>query len=51
MLGHMAANLFIVLLEDSRLLNLFYSSTGGFLGMLVLSGIIFAWSFSMIKHA
>ena len=50
MLGHMAANLFIVLLEDSHLLDLFYQSELNYLGMMAVSGIVFLWAVAMIRE-
>ena len=48
--GHMAANLFVLFLEDSSLLDMFYGSIMGFVGMIVLSGTVFICSFLAIKN-
>ena len=50
MLGHMAANLFIVLLEDSHLLDLFYQSELNYRGMMAVSGIVFLWAVAMLRE-
>ena len=51
MIGHMSANLFVVLLEDTGALERLYGSVTGYVGMMVLSGIVFVWSAAMLKDS
>lgn len=50
MLGHMAANVFIVLLEDFRVLDIFYRSAVNFLGMMLISGVVFLCAAAALKE-
>ena len=50
MLGHMSANLFVVILEERELLELFYGSVTSFLGTMAISGIVFLWSFMKLRE-
>lgn len=50
-LGHMTANLFVVLLEENHILELFYQSGISYLGMMVMSGIVFLWALAMLREA
>ena len=49
-LGHMTANLFVVLLEENHILELFYQSGISYLGMMVMSGIVFLWALAMLRE-
>lgn len=50
MTGHMAANLFVLLLEECRLLDVIYSSVSMFLAVTAVSGVVALCSFRMIKN-
>ena len=50
MVGHMAANLFVLLLEDGNLLEVIYGSVPMFLTITIISGMIFLCCFRIIKE-
>lgn len=50
MVGHMAANLFVLLLEDCELLEVIYGSVPMFLTVTMVSGIVFLCCYRIIKN-
>ena len=50
MVGHMAANLFVLLLEDGNLLEVIYGSVPMFLTITMVSGMVFLCCFRIIKE-
>lgn len=50
MVGHMAANLFVLLLEDCDLLEVVYGSVPMFLTATMVSGIVFLCCFRIIRN-
>lgn len=51
MVGHMAANLFVLLLEDCSFLDVIYGSVPMFLATTAVSGVVALCAFRMIKNS